>query len=278
MRGGVLNRRWGGRKIFDAHVHVYPDRIADRARTALGAFYGLEIPEKGTFDDYLSACRTAGVSGFLLFSVATTPHQVTAINDFICEQVGKAKAMGFQAVGFATMHPDFSHPEQEMERILAMGLKGIKLHPDIQKFDLLDPRMMALCEMAQGRLIFNFHIGDDRVDHNFSAPDKLARLCDRFPGLIVIASHLGGYRVWEKAEILYGKENLWFDNSSTLSYMDADHAMALTRACGVDRVLFGTDYPLITPERYLSLFEQEDLNPREKEEILYENAVRLLGL
>ena len=90
-------------KIFDAHVHVYPDAIADRARVALGKFYNFEVPGKGTYDGYIEECRENQTSGFLVFSVATTAHQVKSINDYIADRVTAARAEGFEAVGFAAM-------------------------------------------------------------------------------------------------------------------------------------------------------------------------------
>ena len=264
-------------KIFDAHVHVYPDAIADRARVALGKFYDFPVPGAGTFDGYIAECRENHTNGFLLFSVATTAHQVKSINDYITARVADAKALGYETVGFASMHQDFDDVENELDRCVDMGLRGIKIHPDIQRFDLLDKRMYRICEAAEGRLIINYHMGDDREEYRYSEPKKLAKLLESFPKLKVIASHFGGYQAWdEAAEYLYGKENVWYDNSSALWAMSPERARELTLACGKDRVLFGTDFPVMKIRDYLDLFEKENLDEETKRAVLYENAERLL--
>lgn len=266
-------------KIFDAHVHVYPDAIADRARVALGKFYSFDVPGKGTYDGYLAECRENSTTGFLLFSVATTAHQVKSINDYIADRMHAARQAGYEAVGFAAMHQDFDEVEVELDRAISLGLTGIKIHPDIQRFDLLDPRMYRICEAAEGRLIINFHMGDDREEYRYSEPKKLARLLERFPRLTVIASHLGGYKAWdEAAEYLYGNPSVWYDNSSALWAMTPERAYEITKACGVDRVMFGTDFPVMKIGQYLDLFNLETFGQAEREAILYGNAKRLFSL
>lgn len=266
-------------KIFDAHVHVYPEAIADRARVALGKFYNFPVPGAATFDGYIEECRENETTGFLVFSVATTAHQVKSINDFIAARASDARALGFETVGFAAMHQEFDAVEEELDRCVGMGLKGIKIHPDIQGFDLLDKRMYRICEAAEGRLIINFHMGDDREEYRFSEPKKLAKLLKDFPKLQVIASHLGGYQAWDEArECLYGKENVWYDNSSALWAMSPERAKELTLACGVDRVMFGTDFPVMKIKDYLELFNKEELDEPVRRAVLYENAKRLFRL
>ncbi|MBR2987682.1 MAG: amidohydrolase [Clostridia bacterium] len=266
-------------KIFDSHVHVYPDAIADRARVALGKFYNFDVPGKGTYQGYLEECRENKTTGFLLFSVATTAHQVGSINDYIASRVMAAREEGFEAVGFAAMHQEYDDVEKELDRAISLGLCGIKIHPDIQRFDLLDPRMFRICEAAEGRLIINFHMGDDREEYRYSEPKKLAALLRRFPKLKVIASHLGGYKAWdEAAAYLYGNPMVWYDNSSALWAMTPETARKITLACGTDRVMFGTDFPVMKIGQYLELFNREGFGESEREAILYGNAKRLFQL
>ena len=222
-------------KLFDAHVHVYPDAIADRARVALGKFYNFDVPGAGTYDGYLKECRDNETSGFLVFSVATTAHQVKSINDYIASRMMAAREEGFEVVGFASMHQDFEEVEEEIERAQSLGLTGIKIHPDIQRFDLLDERMYRICAAAEGKMIINFHMGDDREEYRYSEPKKLAKLLESFPKLTVIASHLGGYQAWdEAAEYLHGNPRVWYDNSSALWAMSPERASVAPRRQGTE--------------------------------------------
>ncbi len=127
-------------KIIDSHVHFYPEQIASKAVDALGKFYSFSPEGKGTQADYLSSAKKAGVTGFFVFSVATTAHQVERINDFIAGCVDSSKKQGFDAYGFASMHQEYTDFQKEIERCISLGHIGIKIHPDIQRFDLLDER------------------------------------------------------------------------------------------------------------------------------------------
>ena len=70
------------------------------------------------------------------------------INDFIAEQCRTHDNF----VGFATMHQDFEEVEREIDRAIELGLKGVKIHPDTQKVNMDDPRLMRLYEIIEGRL------------------------------------------------------------------------------------------------------------------------------
>ena len=94
----------------------------------------------------------------------------------------------------------------------------------------------------------------------------------------MIAAHLGGHSQWREAlNCLIGK-NLYLDTSSAIRYMEKDFALKLIRQHGTQKVVFGTDYPITYHDEELEAFYQLDLTPEEREDILYNNAVRLLGL
>ena len=146
--------------IFDIHTHTYPERIAEKACTNLGAFYEFIVQGKGTYADLESSAIPYHVKGFLLFSVATNAHQVPKVNDSIAELVKLSRSHGFETVGFAGMHQDYPDFAGELDRVEALGLCGVKIHPDIQEVDIDDPRMLRLYELVEGRMPVYFHIGD----------------------------------------------------------------------------------------------------------------------
>ena len=265
-------------KIIDSHVHFYPDAIAAKAVDALGKFYSFVPEGKGTGSDYTESAKRAGVTGFFVFSVATTSHQVERINDFISHCVDDSKNKGFDAYGFAAMHQDYTDVEKELERCISLGHVGIKIHPDIQRFDLLDERFYRICEIAEGRLALCLHIGDSREEYQYSSPLKLAKVLDDFPKLKVIAAHLGGYMNWSIAkDFLWKRENLWYDLSSVL-WSDIDRG--LLHECindfAPDRVMFGSDYPVSAPDNYLKLFDKLNISDMQREKLLYKNAYEFL--
>ncbi|MBE6612537.1 MAG: hypothetical protein E7632_08590 [Ruminococcaceae bacterium] len=266
-------------KIFDIHTHTYPEAIAEKAVKSLGNFYEFNVEGAGTYADLTASGKDYDVRGYLLFSVATNGHQVQKVNDSIAALAEKSREEGYETVGFAGIHQDFPDFAAEIDRIEGLGLRGIKLHPDIQRIDIDDPRMMELYEIAEGRLPIYFHMGDNRPQYRYSEPAKLAKVLERFPKLEVVAAHLGGYMAWgEAVDVLAGRPNVWYDTSSAVWAMTPDFAGTLIHALGADRVMFGTDYPVKNLAGEFAQFMKIDLTEREREDILYNNAKRFLKI
>lgn len=266
-------------KIFDIHTHTYPETIAEKAVTNLGKFYDFVPEGLGTYADLSAKAPAGNVKGFLLFSVATNAHQVQKVNDGIASLVKKSRDEGFLTAGFAGIHQDFPDFAGEINRIESLGLCGVKIHPDIQEIDIDDPKLLPLYEILEGRMPVYFHIGDDRPQYRFSEAKKLRRILDRFPRLQVVAAHLGGYRAAAEAiEYLSGDPNVWYDTSSALWYLSPEEATHIIEALGHDRVMFGTDYPVKNIDTELSYFSRLSLTESQREDILWNNAMRFLQL
>ncbi|HEX2947861.1 MAG TPA: amidohydrolase family protein [Clostridia bacterium] len=256
-------------KIIDIHDHIFPDKIAEKAVAAIGRYYGIKMRHTGTVGTLLEAGHRIGTTNYVVHSSATTVEQVQAINDYICG----VQVEHPEFIGFATLHPGLSDIGREVDRIISMGLHGIKLHPEFQNLTLDEDYMMPLYEAVEGRLPVLIHIGDRNRDS--SSPKRLSRVLDAFPGLVVIAAHLGGYSVWDQSEYLIGK-NLYIDTSSSLPFMEPSRAVGIIRRHGVNKVLFGTDYPMWDHAEELERFMRLDLTEDERKAILHGNAHRLL--
>lgn len=265
-------------KVFDIHTHTYPPAIADKAVTNLNAFYEFVSEGKGTYDELEAEWKKHGGVGMLLFSVATNAHQVPKVNDYIASLVKRSRENGFLTCGFAGMHQDFPDFAAELDRIESLGLQGVKIHPDIQGVDIDDPKMLRLYELIEGRMPVYFHMGDNRPQYRFSETDKLVKVKKMFPRLEVVAAHLGGYKAWEEACKLASLDGVWYDTSSALWAMDPEYAGKLIRLLGTDRVMFGTDYPVMLPESDLNRFLAIELTEKEREDILCNNALRFLKI
>jgi predicted TIM-barrel fold metal-dependent hydrolase len=263
-------------KIFDVHTHTYPPRLAEKAAKNLGEFYSLPIEGKGTYDELEEESVKCGVVGFLLFSVTTNAHQVEKVNDGIAALVEYSRSRGLETYGFAGMHQDHADFAAELDRIEKMGLRGIKIHPDIQGVNIDDPRMYKLYELMEGRLPLYLHMGDDRPQYRFSETDRLVKVKEDFPKLEVVAAHLGGYRAWDEAYKLTKFDGMWYDTSSALWEMTPEYATELIKRLGTDRVMYGTDYPVVLPENEIERFMKLGLNEKEREDIFYGNAKRFL--
>lgn len=260
-------------KIIDIHAHIFPDRIAAKASAAIGEFYDIPMQFDGTLGTLLALGDESGVGTFVVHSVATVPQQVEAINDFIA---GTVRLHPGRLVGFATMHPGYRSIGAEIDRAVSLGFRGVKIHPDFQKFNLDDREAMAIYEAIEGRLPILVHCGDNRYE--YSKARRMAAVMDRFPKLQVICAHFGGYSEWEDAAAALAGRNVLVDTSSSLFALAPERARELIDLYGVDSVLFGTDYPMWGPEHELALLSRIGLTAEEREKIMHGNAERLLGL
>jgi predicted TIM-barrel fold metal-dependent hydrolase len=259
---------------IDAHCHIYPEKIAAKAVMGTSNFYNLPSFGDGTLSSLVSEGKSVGIDKFIVQSVATTPHQVSSINNFIASSVAES---GGRFTGLGTLHPDSADMAADVNEIIALGLKGVKLHPDIQKVKLDDCRMLKMYELCEGKLPILIHTGDNRYD--YSNPNRMLPILDAYKGLTVIGAHFGGWSIWEDAWKDYaGRDNFYVDCSSSLYAITPEKAKELIVAYGTDRVLFGTDYPLWTPESEIERFMQIDLTEKEREDILYNNAAKLFSI
>lgn len=257
-------------KIIDAHSHIFPEKIAQKATEAISEFYGIPMDHCGCSQELIDSGSKINVLKYLVCSSATTPIQVQSINDFISRQC-KAHNEFF---GFGTLHPGMKEFDCEIERIMQLGLHGIKLHPDFQKFFIDDDDAIFMYKsLAKAKLPILFHTGDARYD--YSAPKRLYNILQQVPDLICVAAHFGGYQRWEEAHDFLKCDNVYFDTSSTLFALSKDDAVSLIDYFGEDKFMFGSDFPMWDHaeelERYLNLGLSDERN----EKILHGNFEKL---
>lgn len=262
-------------KIIDAHTHIYPDKIAVKASAGISAFYDIHVKYNGTIAELLEICERNNIEKCVCCAVATSPEQVKIINDFIYSSVSES---GGKFIGLCALHPAMTEPEveNELSRAKTLGLRGIKLHPDFQRFAIDDPAVFSIYEQASGNLPILFHTGDRR--YSFSNPARLAKVLRLFPNLTAIGAHFGGWSEWGDVGCLKGFENLYVDTSSALYDLSPRDANNLINLFGAERVMFGTDYPMWDADGELVFIEKLGLSEEVKELIFYENVKRLYNL
>ncbi len=256
------------RQIIDFHTHIFPEDVEQKAVTFLREYYDLDIKCKATLEHLMQSAQDAEVEMLVIHATATVQTQVRNVNRWIGALVSE------KVMGFGTIHPDFKEVHNELAVIAELGLKGIKMHPEFQKFKIDEPRMFRIYEAIGDRFPILMHMGDKNLD--FSSPKRLAHILEKFPKLRIIGAHLGGYSRWDEVmKYLVGK-NLYFDTSSALCYMTSEEAIEIIRGHGVEKILFGTDYPITSHKEELERFYRLPLTERERELILWENAQRIL--
>ncbi|WP_458406453.1 amidohydrolase family protein [Methanobrevibacter sp.] len=262
-------------KIVNAHCHIYPEKIAEKAVVGIRDFYDLDMSLNGTVDGLLKDGAKIGVTHYLVHSVATTPKQVKSINEFIAESVNQHPD---KFIGFGTLHPDSEDIQGDFDYLIELGLKGVKLHPDFQLFGMDEERAFRIGEVVRdGKVPILVHCGDYR--YNFSNPEQIKPFLDKFPEIPFIGAHFAGWSVWKEATLkLAGTPNLYVDLSSSLYDLTPEEAYDLIHAYGTDRVLWGTDYPMWESISEMEYFNKINLTDEERSQILFDNAAKLLNI
>ena len=259
--------------FIDIHTHVYPDPIAQKATDSIQDFYGIGgAGMNGTVSMLRSRGAEAGISQFVILPVAVHSDRTRHINDFILQQT----ALYDDFIGFGTVHAEMENIAEEAQYIMDSGLRGVKMHPDTQRFAIDDPRLFPMYEAISGHIPVILHMGDHRYD--YSQPFRLRRVLELFPKLDAIAAHFGGYGMHEDAYQQLKDKNCIFDVSSSMMFMEEGVAERYINLYGAERMAFGTDYPLWDPVCEMQRFLQLKLTDDQFEQIAHKTAERILKL
>ena len=262
-------------EIIDAHAHIYPEKIAKKATVAIGDFYNIkmEMPS-GTTDNLVEDGKRAGISRFVVHSCATKAEQVGAINNFIKNEGEKHK----EFITFMTLHQDLTEEQiyQEVNCCIQNGFKGVKLHPDFQKFNIDDENVQKIYRVIGEKLPILFHIGDDRYD--YSHPERLVKIAKKYKNAKFIAAHFGGYRMWDIVDVYKGLDNVYFDTCSSLAFISPDKAKSIIEKFGSNKFFFATDFPMWDATTEIERFLKIPLTDREREYIFAKNIKNFLKI
>lgn len=263
--------------VIDVHAHVFPHKILEKAVAAISTFYDdLPMHTDGSLEMLKTRMQQHGVDKTIVFTTATTKSQVASIHGFIHTLQEES---GGKLIGFGTLHPDMTEIEieEEINNILRLGLKGIKLHPDFQHIAADSSAVFSMAELAQGRLPLLIHAGDYR--HGFSHPEQIRRLAAAYPKLTVIAAHFGGWSQWYKSpDQLAGLPNVYVDTSSSLAFLSEEKVRELIKRFGDEHVLFGSDYPMWDVGAELAGIRHLGLPEESLRKILHDNAAALFSI
>ncbi len=261
-------------EIIDAHTHIFPDELVDRAMGALHDAYQAEPVRRPTVSGLLEEMAESGVSKSVAASVATKPSQVPGINDWL---VGLDRE---RIIPFCALHPHYERLEEEVERVIAAGIRGVKLQPFFQGYDFEDPRAREMFEMISGRLVVLMHGGQEIVDipRVIPAPEPLARLKRDFPKLGLIVAHLGGYHMWDEVEEHLVGEDVHFDLAYTFNRASDEQIRRIGERHGWERIIFASDFPWQSQREALEGLRRLRLADSTLEGVLAGNLKGLLRL
>ena len=268
--------------VIDFHTHVFPDAIAARSIAALESNADLKAYTDGTLSGLKLSMGESGVDYSVILPVATRPSQFQSINTYAASITGKDGIISFGGI-----HPETEHYKEELDRIKALGLKGIKLHPDYQQCFVDDPNSVRIISYAVSIGLFvALHAGIDigLPDVVHCPPERTLRMLRQVYGKTIpkerriILAHTGGWGQWDQVEELLVGEPVYMDISFSMGMIEDQQLLRIIRKHGTENMLFATDSPWSGQKETLEYFDTLPLSREEKERILWGNASRLLDL
>jgi len=262
--------------IIDFHTHSFPAPVVPNAMGELQRRFGDFVPTyDGSEDGLRQMIHTLAIDYCVVLNIATNPRQQTNVNNFA------AASNHGQIISFGSVHPCAADAADELDRIKALGLKGIKLHSDYQNFWVDDERFFPLYrKIGELGLITVFHCGQDMgcFEPIRCTPERLARVLPLFGDTPVVAAHMGGYCMWHDVEKHLVGKNVYFDTAYTYGNMPPEHTHRIVAAHGADRILLGSDMPWSKTTDEARFVRSWGLSDADTRKVLGENAARLLGL
>jgi hypothetical protein len=261
--------------VIDFHVHCFPDDLASKAVKVLSERADIPPRVNGTVDDIKNSMRRSNVDYSVVLSIATKPSQTEKINTWSAEinQNG--------IIAFGSIHPDFEGYREELARIKSLGLKGIKLHPDYQLFNVDEERVFPIYELAvKLGLIVVFHAGVDvgLPPPYHCNPERLLKVIEAFPEGRFVAAHMGSFSYWDDVEKYLVGQNIYFDTSYCLGCIDHQQARRIIKNHDFRKVLFATDSPWTDQQEEILKLRKLGLGTDIEEAILGKNALNILGM
>ena len=276
--------------IIDFHCHILPPQFRDQHRelAARDATYAALFPKAGgriaDVDSLLRDMDDARIDHAVVMGFGwTDPGVAKVANDYL---VSAAKAHPDRISAFASVNPAWGDAAVlEAQRCLDAGAVGIgELHADTQGYDIGDAEVMGpiMSLLRTSGALITVHASEP-VGHLYpgkgrTTPDKLLRFASNFPDNPIVMAHLGGGLPFYAAmpEVGEALKNVWYDTAA-LPYLYRSSAVAAAAAvAGADRILFGTDYPLLPHRRVMDYVKSADLPPADAEAILGGNSASLL--
>ncbi len=271
---------------IDVHVHLEHTGGETEADQAAAKYFG----ETGAARDQTGLAeyyRSRGI-GFVVFSVderLSSRPQVS--NDEVADFAAQHSDI---AIAFASVDPTRGPAAvREARRLVESGrVHGLKLHPPLQQFFPNDPIAYPLYEVfAEARLPVLFHTGHSGIGAGmpggggirlkYGNPMPIDDVAVDFPDMPIILAHPSFPWQDEAISICLHKPQVYIDLSGWSPKYFSPTLIQYANTLLKHKVLFGSDYPLITPDRWLADFEKIAIRDEVRPLILKENAMKLFG-
>ena len=278
--------------LIDFHTHILPPWLDEQREKYLkldasfGMLYSGPRAKMATADDLIRAMDEDGVDVSVVMGIGWTDIGLAReCNDYIIESVQRYPE---RLTGLAALNPAWGEAAvEEAQRCAGAGLRGIgELHPDSQAFDLGDEKTLApLIEVVREYGLILVTHSSEPVGHSYSGkgktrPEVLWRFIQNFPDVSVVCAHWGGGMPFYALmpEVAEGLNNVYFDTAASPFLYGAQVFSVVAALVGSDKILLGSDFPLLRSRRLLSQLHESPLSDADKEAISGGNAAKLLKL
>ena len=278
--------------IIDFHTHIFPpylqahrEELLPRDHT-LATLYSSPTARMASAEELVATMDGAAIDVSVALGIGWNDLELCRMaNDYVIEAVSR---FPLRLKGFCAVNPRWGTAAvAEVERCARAGLVGIgELHPDTQSFDLGDSAVMAPLVEAAVRLGMPIlthasePVGHLYAGKGHTTPEVLCRFIDSFPDATLICAHWGGglpfYALMP--EVAQALQRVFFDTAASPFLYRPEVFPVVVGLVGEDKVLLGTDYPLMQQNRLVRQVIEAPLSDEAKEGILYNNAARLLGI
>jgi uncharacterized protein len=277
-------------RAIDLHVHLPTDEWLEQSigpyLPATEAYFRASFPRK-SIEEVAEEYAAHDILGVVLdWDDETVSGRGWMGNDWLASLSSRFPGV---LMGFGSVDPWKPDAVDELRRAAGLGLKGLKFHPTMQRFDPADERFYPLWTAAEELgLVALFHTGTCGIAAGtpgaggtkirYSHPGFLDSVGADFPGLTLIAAHFGFPWFQETLAYALHKSNVYIELSGWAPrYLPAEVKREMGRRLA-GQTLFGSDYPFIPLDRWFSEFAELELSDEARSAILVGNAARVLGI
>lgn len=277
--------------IIDFHTHIFSPRVKEKRSKyvkcdpCFSLLYSHPKAKLATAEELISSMDEAEIDLSVILNIGWTSQELCVeTNDYILDAISRYP---HRLIGFCSIQPRSGDAAIiELERCVRAGARGIgEMRPDIQDFSLIDKTIMPpLVDAAmEHNLIFLIH-SSEPVGHQYAGkgkviPDTLYPFILNSPDLKLVCAHWGGglpfYALMP--EVARALTNVFFDTAATTFLYQSQIFKQVSDIIGSDKILLGTDYPLISQSRITTQIQSLELPIEDKAKILGVNAQKLLS-